>query len=182
MICCKNNNFLFPNLLPFTLNKTERFSLNSTADPSGCWLCSKNTEPNAVFAKLPAWCCTLLLVGMSGVISKVVIKCAWLSYSFTFRDKKTSVTDEGPTLHHHPSLFGHFSFCHRAPAAKWVWHQLRTKLEIAGWESKAFTDPLKICKRKPSNGVICKKIKQEMRINIIHYSPYLYQLLFMRTS
>lgn len=95
--------------------------------------------------------------GMSGVISKVGIQCAWLSYSSTFRDKKTSVTDEGPTLHHHPFLFGQFSFCHRAPPAKWVWHQLRTKQEIAGWEAKAFTDPLKICKRQPSNGVICKK-------------------------
>lgn len=29
--------------------------------------------------------------------------------------------------------------------------------EIAGWEAKAFTDPLKICKRKPSSGVMCEK-------------------------
>lgn len=68
--------------------------------------------------------------------------------------RTTLVTD---TLHHHPFLFRWFASCRRAPWAKWLWRQLRTKQEIAGWEAEAFTDPLKICTRKPSSGVICKE-------------------------
>lgn len=65
--------------------------------------------------------------------------------------RTTSVTDEGPTLHYRPLLFRGFASCRWAPRAKQLWHWLRTKLEIACLEAKAFTDPLKICKRKPSS-------------------------------
>lgn len=80
--------------------------------------------------------------------------------------RMTSVTDEGPTTS--SFLFRWLASCRRAPQAKW--HQLRTKREIGGWEAKAFTDPLKICKRIPSRGITCKKYNKrwESISSIIH--------------
>lgn len=128
------------------------------------YVCATNTETKALFAWWAAWCSILPLAGGTESGSPR----SWPSYISTLRDKENDLSDRWGTHSTSSFLFRWLASCRRAPQAKW--HQLRTKREIAGWEAKAFTDPLKICKRIPSRGITCKKYNRrwESISSIIH--------------
>lgn len=69
------------------------------------------------------------------------------SYISMLRDKENSLSKiEGNTRHYH-SPISTGVWCQRGHWAKWLWHHLRTKQEIAGWVAKAFICRLQICRR-----------------------------------
>lgn len=178
--------FGFSNYLHSSSRRNKVFFWYSTADPSVCCL-------NI------ACCLTLMSYKHRNNCSFRMINCVLLRFIAGKRHWKqrdwghnksahdpaisphsaisgtTPVRDEGPTQRRHPLLFRGFAPCQQTPVSKMrlTWAENKAE-DSALWrrKKKAFTDPLKICKRKPSCSVTCKCNRRWESISSIIHNIY----------